>query len=77
MLNFSRMVTAAICIVGCVLETSLQERWIHLNVVFQMWIFLEWLGYKYSGKSNRHDIVLSDLIPIMAQIIIMLRVTRC
>lgn len=76
MLNFSRMTIAAACTVGCIIETSLHERWTYLNNVFQLWIFLEWLGYKYSGKSNRHDFVLSDLIPIMAQILIMLRVTR-
>ncbi len=76
MLNFMRMTVAATCVVGYSLEALLQQQWIYLNTTFQLWIFLEWMGYKYSGKANRHDFVLSDVVPFLAQLVLMIRVIK-
>lgn len=76
MLNFTRLTIAAVCTTGYTLEMILQEHWMFLNIAFQLWIFLEWLGYKYSGKANRHDFVLTDLVPFLAQLLLMIKVIR-
>jgi len=74
MLSFTRMVAAASCIVLCVIENTIHQLMGSSATMLQGWIFLEWLGYRC--KDGEGDILLTEILPLLAQIMLMIKVLQ-
>jgi hypothetical protein len=74
MIQFIRMSIAAATITGFFLQSISTEKWMTLNYLFQFWVFLEWVSFKYRDPESEADIVLTDILPILAQLAVMFKV---
>ncbi len=72
MLSFLRMVAAALCLVCYTIEHITTNLTGSTGILLQCWIFMEWLGYR--AKDGEGDVLLAEVLPILAQLMLMIRV---
>lgn len=69
MINFSRMVLGASTVTSIFLETTLNSKIFISAIILQTWLLLEWIASKTNQKIP-YDVVLHDVLPFLAQIIV-------
>lgn len=69
MLNFFRLFFSAACITCLFLEITLGIKIVFSVLLLQSWLLSEWLAMK-NKKEIAYDVLLHDILPFMAQIIV-------
>jgi hypothetical protein len=74
MISFVKMVVAAACVTATFIEISLVNKAITASILFQLWIFLEWVSNLKQYKTDGYDPVINDVLPFLVQIILFIKV---
>ena len=74
MIVFIKMVVAAACVTATFIEISLVNKAITASILFQLWLFLEWVGNLKQYKTDGYDPVINDVLPFLVQIILFIKV---
>jgi len=74
MISFVKMVVAAAFFTATFIEISLVNKAITASILFQLWIFLEWVSNLKQYKTDGYDPVINDVLPFLVQIILFIKV---
>lgn len=75
MVHFARMVLSSTCLVMISYELLLGiSLSVLISVNIQGWAFCEWLATRKRYKLLEYDIILSDVIPFLAQAILFYKI---
>ena len=76
MLNFFRLFFSASCLTCLFLEMTLGIKIVFSIMFLQSWLLSEWLALK-NKQELPYDILLHDILPLMAQIIVFCKSVFC
>lgn len=74
MIHFSKMVVAASCVTATILENTIETKAFAATILLQIWAFLEWASNLKGYKLNTYDPVLNDVLPLLMQITLFIKV---